>query len=160
MCTNVLPIWICQLIIGTCHLLLQGLNHVLQQLLALKSPQKQFRVESRNEALCARWIFDRIGFQIVRSFQELILWALILVFPHIQKSTKILYGDNCSLWLAKVHETSRNLLEKYVLACIFSPFTEITYILTFPPCLFGAVSQRYLRHCLPGYSLHFAPNKI
>ena len=35
-------------------------------------------------------------------------------------------------------------------------FTKITYILT-PHYLFGAVSQRYLKCCLPDYSHHFAP---
>ena len=59
----------------------------------------------------------------------------------------------------KFHETSRNLLEKYVLDCMYSPFTKITYVLTFPPCLFRAVSQSYLRCCLLGRSPHFAPHK-
>ena len=59
----------------------------------------------------------------------------------------------------KLHETSRKLLEKYVLGCMHSSFTKITYILSFPPCLFGGVSQSYLRCCLPGCSPHFAPNK-
>ena len=42
-----------------------------------------------------------------------------------------------------------------------SPFTKITYILNFstPPNIFGTVSQNYLRYCLPGCNLHFAPNK-
>ena len=30
----------------------QGLNQVLPQLLTFSTPQKEFRVESRNEALC------------------------------------------------------------------------------------------------------------
>ena len=34
------------------------------------------------------------------------------------------------------------------------------YILTFPHCPFGAVSESYLRCCLLGCSPHFAPNKI
>ena len=33
------------------------------------------------------------------------------------------------------------------------------YILTFPHCRFGAVSESYLRCCLLGWSPHFAPNK-
>ena len=33
----------------------------------------------------------------------------------------------------KPHETSRNLLETYMFDCMYSPFTKITYILTFPP---------------------------
>ena len=39
---------------GTCHLPLQGLDHALLQLLTLSTPWKEFRVESRNEALCAQ----------------------------------------------------------------------------------------------------------
>ena len=33
------------------------------------------------------------------------------------------------------------------------------YMLTFPHCHFGAVSQSYLRSCLLGCSPHFSPNK-
>ena len=58
----------------------------------------------------------------------------------------------------KYHKTSRNLLEEYVLDCMYSPFTKITYILTSPPCLFGSVSQSYLRCFLLGCSPHFAPD--
>ena len=58
----------------------------------------------------------------------------------------------------KYHKTSKNLLEEYVLDCMYSPVTKITYILTFPPCLFGSVFQSYLRCCLLGCSPHFAPD--
>ena len=58
----------------------------------------------------------------------------------------------------KLHKASRNLLEKYVLDCTYSPFTKITYILAFP-LPFGEVSQSYLRWCLQGCSPHFALNK-
>ena len=44
-----------------------------------------------------------------------------------------------------------------VLHCMYSHFTEITYILTWPH-LFGTFSQSCLRCSLPYYSLHFAPN--
>ena len=40
-----------------------------------------------------------------------------------------------------------------------SPFTKIIYNPDFPPDLFGAVSQRYLRSFFSDYSCHFAPNK-
>ena len=40
-----------------------------------------------------------------------------------------------------------------LIACTF---TKITYILT-PHYLFGAVSQHYLKCCLPDYCPHFAP---
>ena len=58
----------------------------------------------------------------------------------------------------KLHKTNRNL-EKYVVDCMYSPFTKITYILTLPPCLFEIVSQSCLRCCPLGCSLHFSSNK-
>ena len=44
---------LCQLQIGTCHLPLQGLNHVLLQLLTFNNTWKELRAESRNEASCS-----------------------------------------------------------------------------------------------------------
>jgi len=92
----------CQLQIGTCLLPVQGLNHVLLRLLIFNTPWKEFGVESRKEALCwgrgeGDWQ-DRLS---ERYFQEPILWAQILILPHIYKSTKILHGDGCSSWLAE-----------------------------------------------------------
>ena len=40
---------------------------------------------------------------------------------------KILHGGICLSWLAVT------FCKKYVLDCVYSPFTKITYILTFPP---------------------------
>ena len=34
---------------------------------------------------------------------------------------------------SNLHETDRNFLEKYVLDCLYSPLTQITYTLTIPP---------------------------
>ena len=108
-----------QLQIGTCHLPLQGLNHMLLQVLIFNNPWKEFKVESRNEALCALGKTGRTSLQIVifRSwFYEPNSW----ISP--RKGPKILHGSNCSFWLAKLHKTSRNLLEKNVLDCMYSPF--------------------------------------
>ena len=41
----------------------------------------------------------------------------------------------------------------------WTPPSPKPYTLTFPHCCFGAVSQSYLRCCLPGCSPHFTPNK-
>ena len=41
------------LAMSACNLPLQGLNHVLCQLLTFNNPWKEFRVEIRSEALCA-----------------------------------------------------------------------------------------------------------
>ena len=46
------------------HLPLQGLNQALLQLLTFNTPWREFRVESRNEALCALGKTGRTGFQI------------------------------------------------------------------------------------------------
>ena len=59
-------------------------------------PWEVFRVEIRNETPCALGKTDKTGLQIVRYFQDEILWAhflCCLIF-------KILHGDVCSLWLA------------------------------------------------------------
>ena len=53
----------CQLQTDPCHLPLQGLNNVLLQLLIFNTPWKEFRVESRNEALCAWRKTGRTGLQ-------------------------------------------------------------------------------------------------
>ena len=76
----------------------------------------------------------------------------VLASPHIKKSNNSLHGDISSSWIAKsfckvsawVHWTHPSLK---------------SYIFTFPHCLFGAVSQSYLRCYLPSYSPHFSPNK-
>ena len=48
-----LPWYCCQLsAMGTCHLPLPGLNHVLLQLLTFNTPWKGLRVENRNKSLC------------------------------------------------------------------------------------------------------------
>ena len=81
-----LPLCQYQLQIGTCHLLLYGLYHVLFQLLTSNILWKAFRVESRNEALCAQGKTSRVSLQLVRYFHELILWAKFL-FLFISRKT-------------------------------------------------------------------------
>ena len=83
----------------------------------------------------------------------------ILVSPISRKALNSFMVTINPLDWQKLHETSRKLLEKYVLRCMHSSLTKIMYILNFPPCLFGGVSQCYLRCCLPGCSPHFGPNK-
>ena len=62
----------------------------------------------------------------------------------------ILHGEDYS-WLAQI-------CKKYVLDCMYSPFTKITYTLTFSPTTFlQQFLMSYLRCCLPGYSPHFFP---
>ena len=92
--------------------------------------------------------------------------SLILTLPHIQKSTKLLFlVTTVCHYLQKLHETSRNLLEKYVLDCMYSPFTKILHILTFLPAfsekflkaIQGAVSQA-LDLILPQIKLNWKPS--
>ena len=70
--------WSCQLQIGTCHLPPQGLDHVLMQWLVCNNTWKKFRVESRNDGLCAQGKTGRTGLHTVRYFQEATVWAQFL----------------------------------------------------------------------------------
>ena len=68
------------LAMGTCHLPLHGFNHVLLQLLTFNILWKEFRMQCRNEAVCAGLGVgtSRTGLQIVRYSQEPILWDQFL----------------------------------------------------------------------------------
>ena len=148
-------IWDCHLQIGTCHghlpstyLPLWGLNHVLLQLLTFNTPWKEFRVEDRNEALCAQGKAGRTGLQMVRYFQEPILWAqfwyllicikalksfMVMTVPHDQKSFRKLVE---SFW--------KNIgLIAYILP---SPKSHIHW--PFPP----ASLEQFLRATWDGFS--------
>ena len=148
-------IWDCHLQIGTCHghlpstyLPLWGLNHVLLQLLTFNTPWKEFRVENRNEALCAQGKAGRTGLQMVRYFQEPILWAqfwyllicikalksfMVMTVPHDQKSFRKLIE---SFW--------KNIgLIAYILP---SPKSHIHW--PFPP----ASLEQFLRATWDGFS--------
>ena len=85
------------------------------------------------------WIFSGA------DFKSPVLYLLLS-----RKPLKTFMMTNCSLWLAKLHKTSRNLLEKYVLDCMQFLYTKITYILTFPPTP-ASLGQflGYLKCCLP-----------
>ena len=49
----------------------------------------------RNEALCALGKAGRIGLQIVRHFQEAILWVLLLASSLTSRNTNIVNADIC-----------------------------------------------------------------
>ena len=86
----------CLLQIGICHLPLQGLNHVL---LIFKTPWKEFRVESRNEALCALGKTGRTGLQIVRHFWSWFYEPKILIFfsSYLEKHQNPSWWHRCLL---------------------------------------------------------------
>ena len=75
----------CWLQTGICHLPLQGLNHMLLQLLTANIPWREFRVDSRKEALCA---WEKLTGHAFRDWclQELISWAQFL---HLLISKKV-----------------------------------------------------------------------
>ena len=77
----------------------------------------------------------------------------ILASPHVQRNTKSLHGDIRSSWLTKKAVCKMSISWYWTLP------SPKPYMLTFPHCHFGAVSQSYLRSCLLGCSPHFSPNK-
>ena len=88
-----------------------------------------------------RWMFLETDFMIS-----------ILASSQVQRSTESLHGDIRSSWLTKT-------FSKMNASGYWMPPSPKPYILTFCHCCFGAVSQNYLRCCLPGCSPHFVPNK-
>ena len=82
------------LAMGTFYLPLQGLNHVLLQLLVLNTPWKELRVEKqKGGTLCSErggGETGRTGLQIVRYFQEPILWTQFLYLLIFRKALKSL----------------------------------------------------------------------
>ena len=86
---------------GTCHLPLQGLNHVLLQLLTFNTPWRVFRVESRKEAWCGggEQGTGKTGLQIVTYLWSWFYEPKSLYFLLIsRKNNKILPGDDCFSW--------------------------------------------------------------
>ena len=115
--------------------------------------KKEFGVESRNEVLCALGKTSRIGLQIVRYFQELILWAQFLYLLISEKQ------QNPSWWYLLL-VTSRNLLQKKI--CVWLnilPLHQNHIYTDLPLYVFEPVSQSYRKCCLLGHSPHFTPNK-
>ena len=78
-----------------------------------------------------------------RYFQKLIVWAQFLYCLISRKALKsfMVMTDPCD-----EQKSPAKKKKKCVLECMSSPFAKVMYILTFP-CLFGKVSQRYLRCC-------------
>ena len=141
---------------GACHLPLEGLNHVLL-LLIFNTPKGVQGGEQKWGTLCSGKI-GKTGLQTFRYSQELILWAQFL---HLFISRKVLKSFMVTLFLV-ISEVFIRLAENWKnmgLIARILPSPKITYILTFPPCLFGAVSHSYLRCCLPSCNPHFGPNK-
>ena len=122
------------------------------------TPLKGVQLEIRNEAFCAQGKTGRIGLQVVRYFQELILWAQFLYLLTSRKALK-----SCMTTTVPVDRKSSTRLEETFwenmcsIACI--PLHQNHPYTNLPSWVFGAVSQSCLRCCLLGCSPHFAPNK-
>ena len=104
----------------------------------LQHPLKEFRVDSRNEALCVSGNWQGQVLLIVRYFQKLSLWASCLIFLIPQKALKSFISWKALKWSFIM--TSRSFTKpteafykKYVLDCMYSPFTKVTYMLSVPP---------------------------
>ena len=143
------------LAMGTCHLPLWALNHVLLQLLTFNAPWNKFRVDRRNEALCALGKTNRTDSQIVRYFRSQLYEPNSCISPYI-KSTKILQGDNCSWWLPETFCKKKKKKKICLIACI-PPSPKSSHMYWPCPLLLGAVSQSYLGCCLPGAVASFCP---
>ena len=86
-------------------------------------------IESVSPALAGRFLSSAPP----GKSQELIVWVQFLfVSP---QSTKILHSDDWSSWLAET------CLKKYMLDCLYLPFTKISYILTSPQLLPASLEQ-------------------
>ena len=108
----------CQLRIGTCHLPLQGLNHTLLSLLIFNALQKEFGVESRNEALCAQGgKTGRTGLQIV-IFRSWFYEPNSCISSYLERHWNPSWGWLFLMSGRKLQATNRNLLDKYVLDCM------------------------------------------
>ena len=124
----------CQLKIGTCHLPLQGLHHEQLQLLTFNTRWKEFRVEIRKEALCPLGKTGRTGLQIIRYFQEKILWTQFLYLLISSKALKSFMVMPAPRWVEVI------VYKKYVLDWMYFP-SPVTYILTSPLLLQSSFSE-------------------
>ena len=104
----------------------------------------------------------RAVLQIVKYLQEPILWIQPLYLLISRKALKTLHSDICFSRLAisfmRLAETCKKKKKKSAWLHVF-PLHQNHIYTDLPLCPFGAVSQSYLKCCLPGYSPHFAPSK-
>ena len=137
------------LTVGTCHLPLRGLNQVLLQLLTFNTLWKEFRMERRNEALCAWGKTIRAGLQI-DMFRNWFYESNSCISSYLEKHR------NPSWWwlflmtsksFTRPAETFRKNMCLIFACTLSSPKSHVYYS---PPYLFEAVSQNYLRCYLQG----------
>lgn len=107
-----------------------------------------FRVEFRNEVLCALGKTVRTNLQILRYFQEKTVWAQFPASFHIYKCTKITNGDIYSSCLAP------SLCQNVCLSMLISPHQNHVYwpsplCWTVPQTCWGPVSCAIVLILLP-----------
>ena len=113
---------------GTCHLPLWALNHVLLQLLTFNAPWNEFRVrEQKWGALCSGKNWQN-RFSDSQLFQESTLWAQFLYLPIYKKHWN---PSGWQLFLVTARKLLPKKKKKIAWLHVF-PFTKITNILTFP----------------------------
>ena len=115
----------CQLQIGTCRGCLPSISTRIKSCIPaaadLQHPLKEFRVESRNKALCVQEKTGRTGLYIVRYSQGLILWAQFLYLLLYRKALK-------SGWWQFLM-TNRSPLNPPTLS-LWSSFSELSEVLS------------------------------
>ena len=143
----------CRLQIVTCHEHLPSTSTMIKSCVAtaavtFNTPWREFKVEIKNEALCALENWQNRSSD--RYFQEQILWAQFL---HLLISRKALKSFTTTF-----HDQQEPSAKN---ACLIahtppSPKSHIYWPFSY---LFGVVSQSYLRYWFPGCSPYFAPDK-
>ena len=127
---------------GICCPPLQGLNHVLLQLLTFNTPKGVQGGEQEGGALCPG---ENLAGQVLRLSDIFRNWF----YEPSSCISSYLEKHYIPSWWCLLLMTSRSLLQNYALDCMHSLFTNITYILTLPPAspdqfigaIWGAVSQ-------------------
>ena len=112
-----------------------------------------WRAEKRHSVL-----WEKLAEQVFRWLNNFTVdfMSPVLVSPYIQRSPKVLHGDDCFWWLGETFcQTKENVFD-----CNVLPLYQNHIYTDLPLYLFGAVSQSYLRCYLLGYSPHFAPIKL
>ena len=145
----------CHLQIDTCRLSLQGSNYELLQLLSTppeRSPEWWSGV--RPSVLWVNWQNRSSD----RYFQEKILWAQFLHLFISRKALKSFMVMSTPCDCSNLYETSRKLQKICAWLHVFPLHQNLIYT-SLPGSFCRAVSQSYLRYCLPGCSPHFAPDK-
>ena len=87
-------------------------------------------------------------------------WMFLAQILSSQSLHPLISRDTLNPWWPQTLMTNKKkTFCKLSASWYWTPPSPKPYMLTFPDCHFGAVSQSYLSCWLPGCSPHFAPNK-